>query len=128
MLVITQNRRGIGTTDPKGIFHMMSNDLNTLVVTQNRVGIHTIDPKGELHIRSWDNGNGAFSAMKMALSNSKLNPEDLQYINAHGTSTPLGDMIELRTVIKLLGNHVDKIAMSSTKSSIGHLRFHLMRD
>ena len=59
--------------------------------------------------------------MKNALRRAKLNPSDIDYINAHGTSTPLGDMIELGAVIRLFGQHLEDIAMSSTKSSIGHL-------
>ena len=66
-------------------------------------------------------GTGAFSAMTNALKNAKLNPEKIDYINAHGTSTPLGDLIELQAVSKLLNNNVSHLLMSSTKSSIGHL-------
>ena len=68
-----------------------------------------------------DDGDGAFRSMKNALRRAKLNPSDIDYINAHGTSTPLGDMIELGAVIRLFGPHLEGIAMSSTKSSIGHL-------
>ena len=68
-----------------------------------------------------DDGDGAFRSMKNALRRAKLNPSDIDYINAHGTSTPLGDMIELGAVIRLFGQHLEDIAMSSTKSSIGHL-------
>ncbi len=66
-------------------------------------------------------GNGGFRSMRAALRDARLNPEDIDYINAHGTSTPLGDEIELGAVKRLFGNAVDGIAMSSTKSSIGHL-------
>ena len=66
-------------------------------------------------------GTGALSAMNNALKNAKLNPEKIDYINAHGTSTPLGDLIELQAVSKLLNNNVNHLLMSSTKSSIGHL-------
>ena len=68
-----------------------------------------------------DDGDGAFRSMKNALKRAKLNPSDIDYINAHGTSTPLGDMIELGAVSRLFGHHLEEIAMSSTKSSIGHL-------
>ncbi len=68
-----------------------------------------------------DDGDGAFRSMKNALKRAKLNPSDIDYINAHGTSTPLGDMIELGAVSRLFGQHLEEIAMSSTKSSIGHL-------
>ena len=68
-----------------------------------------------------DDGDGAFRSMKNALKRAKLNPSDIDYINAHGTSTPLGDMIELGAVRRLFGQHLEEIAMSSTKSSIGHL-------
>ena len=66
-------------------------------------------------------GNGAFRAMQTALKRSKLNPEDVDYINAHGTSTPLGDEIEVGAVKKLFGAAAYDLSMSSTKSAIGHL-------
>ncbi len=66
-------------------------------------------------------GDGAFRAMSAALKRAGLKPGDLDYVNAHGTSTPLGDEIELRAVERLLGEAASKVAMSSTKSSIGHL-------
>jgi 3-oxoacyl-[acyl-carrier-protein] synthase II len=68
-----------------------------------------------------DDGNGAFRSMRSALKRAKLNPEDIDYINAHGTSTPLGDEIELGAVKRLFGEHAYKLSMSSTKSAIGHL-------
>ncbi len=66
-------------------------------------------------------GNGAFRAMKAALNNAEYDPTDISYINAHGTSTPLGDEIELGAVKRLFGEHAYKLSMSSTKSAIGHL-------
>jgi 3-oxoacyl-[acyl-carrier-protein] synthase II len=66
-------------------------------------------------------GNGAYRAMEAALKRARVNPSDINYINAHGTSTPLGDVIELNAVKRLFGNSSKNIAMSSTKSSIGHL-------
>jgi 3-oxoacyl-[acyl-carrier-protein] synthase II len=73
------------------------------------------------HITAPDSeGRGSTNAMKMALSDANIGPEKIQYINAHGTSTPMGDDIELRTVEKLFGNRKN-LFMSSTKSSIGHL-------
>jgi 3-oxoacyl-[acyl-carrier-protein] synthase II len=66
-------------------------------------------------------GNGGFRAMQTALKRAKLNPEDIDYINAHGTSTPLGDEIELGAVKRLFGEHAYELTMSSTKSAIGHL-------
>ena len=68
-----------------------------------------------------EDGSGGFRAMKMALENAKINPDSIDYINAHGTSTPLGDEIEYNAVKKLFENNLDKIFMSSTKSSTGHL-------
>ena len=66
-------------------------------------------------------GSGAFASMDNALKNANINSSDLDYINAHGTSTPLGDIIELKAVSKLMHKKLDKLFMSSTKSSIGHL-------
>ena len=59
--------------------------------------------------------------MQSALKDSKLTTSDLDYINAHGTSTPLGDMIELKAIRRLLNNGVKNISISSTKSATGHL-------
>ncbi len=66
-------------------------------------------------------GDGGFRAMSAALKHAALDPGDIGYINAHGTSTPLGDEIELRAVSRLLGDAATRATMSSTKSSIGHL-------
>jgi 3-oxoacyl-[acyl-carrier-protein] synthase II len=68
-----------------------------------------------------EDGDGAFRCMKAALKRAGLDPSAIDYINAHGTSTPLGDEIELKAVERLVGNAAAKISMSSTKSSIGHL-------
>ena len=66
-------------------------------------------------------GSGAFRSMQMALRKSGLQPSDIDYINAHGTSTPLGDELELGAVRRLFGNAIANVSMSSTKSAIGHL-------
>jgi 3-oxoacyl-[acyl-carrier-protein] synthase II len=66
-------------------------------------------------------GSGAYRSMEMALRKSGLQPSDIDYINAHGTSTPLGDELELGAVRKLFGNAIGSLSMSSTKSAIGHL-------
>jgi 3-oxoacyl-[acyl-carrier-protein] synthase II len=66
-------------------------------------------------------GDGAFRCMKAALKRAGISPGDVDYINAHGTSTPLGDEIELGAVQRLVGNAAGGLSMSSTKSSIGHL-------
>lgn len=68
-----------------------------------------------------ENGDGGYRAMEAALKNGGVNPEEIDYINAHGTSTPVGDGIECTAVKRLFGNAMDKISMSSTKSAIGHL-------
>ncbi|MBP9877379.1 MAG: beta-ketoacyl-ACP synthase II [Alphaproteobacteria bacterium] len=68
-----------------------------------------------------EDGNGGFRSMQMALKRAGIAATDVDYINAHGTSTPVGDEIELGAVKRLFGNQIDKITMSSTKSSIGHL-------
>ena len=66
-------------------------------------------------------GNGGFRSMSAALKRAGMGPNDIDYINAHGTSTPLGDEIELGAVTRLLGDAAENVVMSSTKSSIGHL-------
>jgi 3-oxoacyl-[acyl-carrier-protein] synthase II len=66
-------------------------------------------------------GAGGFRAMQVAMKRSGLDLEDIDYINAHGTSTPMGDELELNAVRKLFGNHIGGLSMSSTKSAIGHL-------
>ncbi|HVA35322.1 MAG TPA: beta-ketoacyl-ACP synthase II [Stellaceae bacterium] len=66
-------------------------------------------------------GSGAFRAMRNALNRAKLTPDQIDYVNAHGTSTPLGDEIELGAVKRLFGESAYKLSMSSTKSAIGHL-------
>ena len=68
-----------------------------------------------------ENGDGGFRAMKAAIKDAGISPADIDYINAHGTSTPLGDEIELRAVERLLGEAAGKATMSSTKSATGHL-------
>src|SRR6201997_3130190 len=68
-----------------------------------------------------EDGDGAFRCMTAAIRRAGISPADIDYINAHGTSTPLGDEIELKAVGRLVGNAAGHIAMSSTKSSIGHL-------
>jgi len=66
-------------------------------------------------------GDGAYRSMRMALRRAGIDPSDIDYINAHGTSTPLGDEIELGAVKRLFGDAVKDLCMSSTKSSVGHL-------
>jgi len=68
-----------------------------------------------------EDGDGALRCMKAAIRRAEISPGDIDYINAHGTSTPVGDEIELKAVERLVGNAGGKISMSSTKSSIGHL-------
>jgi 3-oxoacyl-[acyl-carrier-protein] synthase II len=68
-----------------------------------------------------EDGNGAFRAMRNALKRANLGTDQIDYINAHGTSTPLGDEIELGAVKRLFGADAYKLSMSSTKSAIGHL-------
>lgn len=68
-----------------------------------------------------EDGNGGYRAMKAAVARAGISPDEIDYINAHGTSTPLGDEIELRAVKRLMGSAIDKVTMSSTKSAIGHL-------
>jgi len=68
-----------------------------------------------------EDGNGAYRCMRAALARAGIAPSDVHYINAHGTSTPMGDEIELAAVERLFGNAAGKLSMSSTKSAIGHL-------
>ena len=68
-----------------------------------------------------DNGNGGFRAMQSALTDANIKNSEIDYINAHGTSTPLGDMIELKAIGRLLGDNSSKTSISSTKSATGHL-------
>ncbi len=68
-----------------------------------------------------EDGNGAFRCMQAALKRAGIKATDIDYINAHGTSTPVGDEIELRAVERAMDGKYDRLSMSSTKSSIGHL-------
>ncbi|MEG6509702.1 beta-ketoacyl-ACP synthase II [Methyloligella sp. 2.7D] len=68
-----------------------------------------------------EDGDGAYRCMVAAVKRAGIDPSDIDYINAHGTSTPMGDEIELRAVERMFGNAAGKIAMSSTKSATGHL-------
>src|SRR3546814_17325640 len=71
--------------------------------------------------RAHPEGSGGFRSMQMAFKKAGLKPEDVDYINAHGTSTPLGDELELGAVRRLFGSAIANVSMSSTKSAIGHL-------
>ena len=68
-----------------------------------------------------DNGDGGFRAMQSALIDANIKKSEIDYINAHGTSTPLGDMIELKAIGRLLEDNSSKTSISSTKSATGHL-------
>ena len=68
-----------------------------------------------------EDGDGAFRCMQAALKRAGVSAGEIDYINAHGTSTPVGDEIELRAAERLLGNQAGRVSMSSTKSAIGHL-------
>ena len=68
-----------------------------------------------------EDGDGGFRAMRGAIADAGLTPSDIDYVNAHGTSTPKGDEIELGAVKRLFGEHANSLSMSSTKSAIGHL-------
>jgi len=68
-----------------------------------------------------EDGSGAYRSMRNALRSARLPADSIDYINAHGTSTPLGDELELGAVRRLFGNAIANVSMSSTKSAIGHL-------
>ena len=68
-----------------------------------------------------DDGDGGFRAMQAAIKRAGLTPDDIDYVNAHGTSTPLGDVIEAKAVARLLGDAIGSVSISSTKSATGHL-------
>ncbi len=66
-------------------------------------------------------GLGAINVMRLALEDAKMNAEDIDYINVHGTSTPLGDIAEIKAIQKVFGDHAYQLNVSSTKSMMGHL-------
>ena len=68
-----------------------------------------------------EKGQGASACMRNALQDAQINPEQVGYINAHGTSTPLGDLAETRAIKAAFGGHAENVSVSSTKSTTGHM-------
>jgi 3-oxoacyl-[acyl-carrier-protein] synthase II len=68
-----------------------------------------------------EDGGGAFRVMRAAIKDAKLSPDDIGYVNAHGTSTPIGDAIETRALKRVFGERAKRVPVSSTKSMTGHL-------
>jgi 3-oxoacyl-[acyl-carrier-protein] synthase II len=68
-----------------------------------------------------EDGDGGFRVMRNAIRDAGLEPHQIQYINAHGTSTPMGDLIETKALKRVMGDHAKSVAVSSTKSMTGHL-------
>ena len=68
-----------------------------------------------------ENGDGAFRVMRAAIKDAKLSPDDIGYVNAHGTSTPIGDVLETIALKRVFGERAKKVPISSTKSMTGHL-------
>src|SRR5260370_20788335 len=68
-----------------------------------------------------ETGDGAYRVMRAAIKDAKLSPGDIGYVNAHGTSTPIGDVIETRALKRVFGERANKVPVSSTKSMTGHL-------
>ena len=68
-----------------------------------------------------EDGDGAVRCMQMALNDAAMNPDDIDYINAHGTSTPLNDVVETRAIKTVYKDHAKRLAISSTKSMTGHM-------
>jgi 3-oxoacyl-[acyl-carrier-protein] synthase II len=107
------------TGDPTQASRPFDSDRDGFVFSEG-AGILIFEELERAKSRGAEHGVGAAQAMQAALEDAELNAEDIDYINAHGTSTPLGDKAETRAIKTVFKDHAKKLSISSTKSQLGH--------